>query len=126
VWDGINRIEKRGLIGLLQMLVEFEVEASRAPVLSAIDHLLGGTRVSMEHATNVSQFCTVLAHASPQAIGEMISMSQPGPTEFVLQGPQEDNGSHDASTLTRTATTAASSRTPITNAVERNTQCVIL
>jgi hypothetical protein len=118
VWDGINDLKKRVLIHVLQILVDMQSqvgeegdEGAKAELLSEMDYDLR-YNASTEHATKVSQFMNDLESLSAEAVREMLSMTEPGPTVFVVHeaAVQEGNGhdNEDTSTITTVASTAVS------------------
>ena len=126
VWEGIHddlalRAVLTDLLHALSVLVN---QTARALVLSGIaSELRRDVNIDVEHAANVTEFLTVLAGLTPQAIGEMHEMTVPPPVEDV--GGEGENASHVPSAVTDPHTTGtdplnASCAPTVPNSVESN------
>ena len=118
MWEGIHddlalRAVLTDLLHALSVLVN---QTARALVLSGIaSELRRDVNIDVEHAANVTEFLTVLAGLTPQAIGEMHEMTVPPPVGDV--GGEGETESHDASALTDPHTAITD---PLTASVESN------
>ena len=86
VWEGIHDdLALRAVLtdllrGLSKLDAGEENQSCRALVLSGIaSELRRDVNIDVEHAANVTEFLTVLAGLTPQAIGEMHEMTVPPP-----------------------------------------------
>jgi hypothetical protein len=107
VWDELVPSRRHVLIGGLHMLVLDEGDpVCRATILSTTQSmLLFRYDATTEQAANMSRLATVLSGLSIDEIKEMLSMTTPPPTEFVVQ----DDDSQGTSALTHGASTTAAS-----------------
>ena len=130
MWEGIHDdLALRAVLtdllrGLSKLDAGEENQSCRALVLSGIaSELRRDVNIDVEHAANVTEFLTVLAGLTPQAIGEMHEMTVPPPVEDV--GGEGENASHVPSAVTDPHTTGtdplnASCAPTVPNSVESN------